>query len=110
MSVQSAQDARVSKLLAEIQDQPSPEEAWTKWMMIDIFLFDGLIILAFIIFLLIHDMYLLIEVGSISIAFGAVYMHMKDNKKHGRISGRDFLDAQTIIGDTEINEQIPINY
>ena len=37
-------DERVSLLLAEIHDQPSPEEAFTKWMFVDIFILDGLMI------------------------------------------------------------------
>jgi len=101
-------DERVSQLLAEIHNQPSPEEAFSKWMFIDIFILDGLMMLFVILFLIVRDIYLVSMVGAFSVAFGAVYLHVKDNKKHGMISGRDFLDSQTIVGDIELSEQIPV--
>jgi len=101
-------DDRVSLLLAEIHNQPSPEEAFSKWMFIDIFILDGLMMLFVILFMIVRDLYLVGMVGAFSIAFGAVYLYVKDRAKTGMISGRDFLDSQTIIGDIEINEQIPV--
>jgi hypothetical protein len=47
-------------------------------------------------------------VGAFSIAFGAVYLYVKDKAKNRMITGRDFLDSQTIVGDLEISEQIPV--
>ena len=101
-------DERVSQLLSEIHNQPSPEEAFSRWMFIDIFILDGLMMLFVILFLIVRDIYLVSMVGAFSIAFGAVYLHVKDGRKHGMISGRDFLDSQTIVGDIELSEQIPV--
>ena len=103
-----AMDERVSQLLAEIHNQPSPEEAFSKWMFIDIFILDGLMMLFVILFLIVRDIYLVSMVGAFSISFGAVYLYVKDKAKGGMIAGRDFIDSQTIIGDLEISEQIPI--
>jgi len=101
-------DERVSQLLAEIHNQPSPEEAFSKWMFVDIFILDGLMMLFVILFLIVRDIYLVSMVGAFSISFGAVYLYIKDRAKTGMITGRDFLDSQTIIGDLEISEQIPV--
>lgn len=101
-------DERVSQLIAEIHDQPSPEEAFTKWMFIDILILDGLMMLFTIMFMVIRDIYFVGMVGMGSVAFGSVYLYMKDRAKGGLVSGRDFLDSQTIIGDLEVNEQIPV--
>jgi len=101
-------DERVSQLIAEIHNQPSPEEAFSKWMLIDILILDGLMMLFTIIFMLIRDIYLVGMIGMGSVAFGSVYLYVKDRKKGGLVSGRDFLDSQTIIGDLEISEQIPV--
>jgi hypothetical protein len=101
-------DERVSQLLSEIHNKPSPEEAFSKWMFIDIFILDGLMMLFVILFLIVRDIYLVSMVGAFSIAFGAVYLHVKDGRKHAIISGRDFLDSQTIVGDIELSEQIPV--
>jgi hypothetical protein len=104
----SLEDERVSQLLAEIHDQPSPEEAFSRWMFVDIFILDGLMMLFVILFLIVRDIYLVSMVGAFSVAFGAVYLHVKDNAKNKLITGRDVLDAQMIVGDLEINEQIPV--
>jgi hypothetical protein len=104
----STVDERVSQLIAEIHDQPSPEEAFSKWLFVDIFILDGLMMLFVILFLIVRDVYLVSMVGAFSIAFGAVYLHVKDNRKTAMISGRDFLDSQTIVGDVEYSEQIPV--
>jgi len=101
-------DERVSQLLAEIHDQPSPEEAFSKWMFVDIFILDGLMMLFVILFIIVRDIYLVSMVGAFSIAFGAVYLYVKDRAKTNMITGRDFLDSQTIVGDLEISEQIPV--
>lgn len=104
----SIADERVSQLLAEIHDQPSPEEAFTKWMFVDIFILDGLMMLFVILFIIVRDIYLVSMVGAFSISFGAVYLYVKDRAKTNMITGRDFLDSQTIVGDLEISEQIPV--
>lgn len=104
----SVTDDRVSKLLAEVQDQPSPEEAFSKWLFIDVFILDGLMILFLVLFIIVQNLYIVSLVGAFSIAFGTVYLYAKDNAKRKMTGGRDFLDSQTIIGDYEIREQIPI--
>lgn len=104
----SIMDERVSQLIAEIHDRPSPEEAFSKWMFVDIFILDGLMMLFTILFMIVRDIQLVAMVGFASVAFGAAYLYVKDNAKHGLVAGRDFLDSQTIIGDMEITEQIAV--
>ncbi len=47
-------------------------------------------------------------IGSGSIAFGAVYLYMKNEAKKRESLGKNFLDSQTILGDMEMAEQIGI--
>ena len=61
-----------------------------------------------ILFIIVRDIYLVSMVGAFSISFGAVYLYVKDRAKTNMITGRDFLDSQTIVGDLEISEQIPV--
>lgn len=60
------------------------------------------------LFLIIRDIYLVSMVGAFSIAFGAVYLYLKDRAKNNLTSGRDVLDAQLIVGDLELDEQIAV--
>lgn len=101
-------DERVSKLIAEIHDQPSPEEAFSRWMFVDIFILDGLMMLFTIVFLILRDIIIVLMIGFGAVAFGSAYLMLKDKAKNARIGGRDFLDSQTLIGDYEITEQIAI--
>jgi hypothetical protein len=101
-------DERVSKLIAEIHDQPSPEEAFSRWMFVDIFILDGLMMLFTIVFMVLRDIIIVMMIGFGSVAFGSAYLYIKDKAKTSLIAGRDFLDSQTLISDFEITEQIAI--
>jgi len=101
-------DDRVSKLIAEIHDQPSPEEAFSRWMFVDIFILDGLMMLFTIVFMVLRDIIIVMMIGFGSVAFGSAYLYLKDKAKNSLIAGRDFLDSQTLISDYEITEQIAI--
>jgi hypothetical protein len=104
----SVMDERVSRLVAEIHDQPSPEEAFSRWMFVDIFILDGLMMLFTIVFIILRDIIVVLMIGFGSVAFGSAYLYIKDRAKTSLIAGRDFLDSQTLIGDYEITEQIAI--
>lgn len=99
---------RISQLLADIHSAPSPEESFSKWMFVDIFVIDGLMMMFTILLMVIRDLYFMGMIGAFSIAFGAVYLYVKNEAKKKLSLGLSFLDSQTIIGDLEIAEQIPI--
>ena len=101
-------DERVSRLIAEIHDQPSPEEAFSRWMFVDIFILDGLMMLFTIVFMVLRDIIIVMMIGFGSVAFGSAYLYIKDRAKTSMIAGRDFLDSQTLVSDYEITEQIAV--
>lgn len=101
-------DERLSQLIAQIHSAPSPEEAFSKWMFIDIFIIDGLMMAFVFLFVILRDMTVMVMIGSGSIAFGAVYLYLKNEAKKRESLGKNFLDSQTIIGDMELAEQIGI--
>jgi len=104
----SKDDERVAELLSEIHDVPSPEASFSRWMMVDIFIIDGLMMAFVILFLLVRNTYVMTIVGAGSIAFGAVYLLLKTNAKHNLTEGRSFIDSQTLFGDDEHDEQISV--
>ena len=58
--------------------------------------------------MILRDMTIMVMIGSGSIAFGAVYLYLKNEAKKRESLGKNFLDSQTILGDMEIAEQIGI--
>lgn len=101
-------DERLSQLIAQIHDAPSPEEAFSKWLLIDIAILDGLMIGFIFMLLLVRDLVIMALVGAFSVAFAAVYLMWKREAKTKASLGKSFLDSQTIIGDMEMAEQIGI--
>ena len=101
-------DERLSQLIAQIHDAPSPEESFSKWMLIDIAILDGLMMGFIFMLLLVRDLVLMSLVGAFSVAFAAVYIMWKREAKTKASLGKSFLDSQTILGDMEMAEQIGI--
>ena len=101
-------DERLSQLIAQIHDAPSPEEAFSKWMLIDIAILDGLMMGFIFMLLIVRDLVVMSLVGAFSVAFAAVYLMWKREAKTKASLGKSFLDSQTIIGDMEMAEQIGI--
>jgi hypothetical protein len=101
-------DDRLTKLIAQIHSAPSPEQAFSRWLLIDIFLIDGLAMAFIFLLILVRDLLILVIVGCFSVTFIAVYLAWKRDAKTKASIGISFLDSQTIIGDMEIAEQIGI--
>jgi len=101
-------DERLSQLIAQIHDAPSPEESFSKWFLIDMAILDGLMMGFIFMLLLVRDLVIMALVGAFSVAFAAVYLMWKREAKTKASLGKSFLDSQTIIGDMEMAEQIGI--
>lgn len=101
-------DERLSQLIAQIHSAPSPEESFSKWMLIDIIILDGLMMAFIFLLLLVKDLVIMGLVGAFSVAFASVYLMWKRESKSKASLGKSFLDSQTILGDMEMAEQIGI--
>lgn len=101
-------DDRLSQLIAQIHSAPSPEEAFSKWVLIDIFILDGLMMAFIFLLVILKDLMVMSLVGAFSVAFAAVYLMWKREAKTKASLGKSFLDSQTVLGDMEMAEQIGI--
>lgn len=104
----SITDEKTSRLLAEIHRLKSPEELYARWLLIDVLVMDAVMIGCMIAVLVLRDIIILILLASVSLGVAGVYWGVKSDARHNLTAGRQFLDANVIIGDMENPEVIPI--